>query len=457
MKRERKAFTLSELLIVVVVIAALSAVALPQYKKVLESRKIGEAESVLTSVRNEQERRCAVGKAYAKNLDTLSDLVPDTATKNFDYKISGDSMLAQSKGSFNYTLKVAAFRDGRICCENGGGSSDCSKFNYPSCKSLEDAGGIVSAKDECGAEEEMPDDIGTTEDHDWSKCTPSEDVVWGSCATNKQGYTDGGNKAKQTVTTDENCNQTKSDWDYSECFTTRSGPCDCSTFGGIYDQGDDGATCNYTEFANGNKDPSSYAVVSTEGCYQKGNIEPCDCNPYGGAYDQGGSVARCTYELYTVAPFKRNYKAANIKSCFKYGEETCAFESTPDRDCQFTPHETGSEGSWNINCTLPLHGVNQPWVTCDSGGVFWTQMQISAMCPEFGDLLHISALGSADSSRTTCEDLYEAAIDPWKSSVNSGDKCTPTVSSYTRYGFNSYENRCTTFECKCNTPKIYPQ
>ena len=127
---KKKAFTLTEILVVIVVIASLAAVAVPQYKKMIEARKTGEAEAVLSAVRTEQERRCAIGKTYT-TLDKLSEFVPKTETQNFTYSQSqdGQGLIASSKGNYKYSLKMLTYRDGRICCEG----QDCGKFNYPSC------------------------------------------------------------------------------------------------------------------------------------------------------------------------------------------------------------------------------------------------------------------------------------------------------------------------------------
>ncbi len=62
---KKRAFTLTELLVVVVVIiATLSAVVLPKFTKVLETRKATKAESILQAVRAEQEARCTLDKNY---------------------------------------------------------------------------------------------------------------------------------------------------------------------------------------------------------------------------------------------------------------------------------------------------------------------------------------------------------------------------------------------------------
>ena len=53
-KQNRRAFTLTELLIVVIVIGVLSAVTLPKFNRVIENRKVTEAEEMMSAVRTEQ-------------------------------------------------------------------------------------------------------------------------------------------------------------------------------------------------------------------------------------------------------------------------------------------------------------------------------------------------------------------------------------------------------------------
>ena len=70
----KKAFTLTELLVVVVIIGVLSAVVLPKFTKMLDTRKATEAESVMRAVRNEQEARCTLDKDYTGVATKLASL-----------------------------------------------------------------------------------------------------------------------------------------------------------------------------------------------------------------------------------------------------------------------------------------------------------------------------------------------------------------------------------------------
>ncbi len=69
--RQKKAFTLTELLVIVLVIGILSSVVLPKFNKVLETRRTTEAEELLAAIRTEQEKRCTLDKPYAGYFDDL--------------------------------------------------------------------------------------------------------------------------------------------------------------------------------------------------------------------------------------------------------------------------------------------------------------------------------------------------------------------------------------------------
>ena len=52
----KKGFTLVELLAVVLIVAILSGVALPQYRKVVEKARLSEAESMMRTIYDSSER-----------------------------------------------------------------------------------------------------------------------------------------------------------------------------------------------------------------------------------------------------------------------------------------------------------------------------------------------------------------------------------------------------------------
>ena len=156
--RKKKAFTLTELLVVVIVIGVLSAVVLPKFSKVIETRKTTEAEEMMAAVRTEQERRCALDKNYTT--DAASVNLASLNTKNFNYTLKNTGIEAKSNNSkYGYTLKMPSYRDGRLCCDS---AEQCAKLNknYPLCSELTAKADYTSGA-ECSADEK-PDNTPKT-------------------------------------------------------------------------------------------------------------------------------------------------------------------------------------------------------------------------------------------------------------------------------------------------------
>lgn len=132
MKRKKIGYTLTELLVVVMIVAVLSAVVLPKFNKVLETRKTSEAEDLMTAVRQEQEYRCASDRPYTVNADSLQSLA-SAKTKNYTLSLK-EAGIEAARGEKNYTLKIPSYADGRICCDG----AYCAELNkdYPSCNEM---------------------------------------------------------------------------------------------------------------------------------------------------------------------------------------------------------------------------------------------------------------------------------------------------------------------------------
>ena len=170
MSHHKRGFTLTELLIVVIVIGILSAVVLPRYNKTLETRKTTEAEGILSAIRTEQERRCTLGKKYVTDMAGLSEIVPNATTDNYEYSLVPTSVVGEgisyrtvsaraiSRGSYDYGLYMFSNSDGRICCAG----PDCTKLNkdYPLCEELQQNTDLLKAASEeayeCGTRSVAP-------------------------------------------------------------------------------------------------------------------------------------------------------------------------------------------------------------------------------------------------------------------------------------------------------------
>ena len=177
MRKKRKAFTLTELLIVVVIVGILATVALPKLGKMLETRKMVEAEQMLTAVRNEQEARCTLSKSYQGDLTKIGVYQPG---KNFVYsqkvgeakKVVG--IIAKGK---KYQLEIPSYTDGRICCSDGA-CEDLAQ-NYPTCKKLtQETPDYVKPNADCGVDPVVPQT---------PPCSPTTEHTEGEPETTTEG------------------------------------------------------------------------------------------------------------------------------------------------------------------------------------------------------------------------------------------------------------------------------
>ena len=148
MYSKKKAFTLTELLVVVIVLGVLAAVSVPRFSRVLETRKTTEAENILTAVRTEQENRCVFGKDYLSDSSQLS-MLSGVNDPNYTYSLGTQGITATSKNK-GYQLKMLSYKDGQICCE--GAYCDSLNKDYVRCSSL------TVGVDECAADSAEEDE-----------------------------------------------------------------------------------------------------------------------------------------------------------------------------------------------------------------------------------------------------------------------------------------------------------
>lgn len=195
-------FTLTELLVVVIVIGVLAAIVLPKFSKVLETRKTTEAEELMAAVRTEQERRCALDKNYTKNKEAVN--LASLNTKNFTYSLGDTGMEAVSTGKYAYTLKMPSYRDGRLCCDNADACGHLNK-DYPQCAPL-----TARADYESGVECTATDET-----------APTEKTCPGSAETRSCGCLDEGTQS-------QTCNTSTGTWEWGSCSRDDCPPVDIS-------------------------------------------------------------------------------------------------------------------------------------------------------------------------------------------------------------------------------------
>ena len=313
MSSKKKAFTLTELLVVVIVIGVLSAVVLPKFNKVIETRRTTEAEEIMAAIRTEQDRRCTLGKRYTKNMDSLQDIVPHAQTRNYEYSLTSTGAIATSKGSYAYELKVPSYADGRVCCEG----EACSKLNkdYPACgNTFQIASADVAVDTECRAPCETPTGSAPT------------------CPAGQTGMT---------------CT-----WDANSCSYACSGACRCRTtpaaewaivcpgnqtgrrcrWNSVTCQFDKDCTGECTSCPHGPQGETK-DVCSAEG--QSGrtcswNTQTCSWNTQTCAYDKD-----CTGTCACQPPNGEMTKQVCQGRTCEWSTETCAYDKNCQGECEY--------------------------------------------------------------------------------------------------------------------------
>ena len=273
---KRRAFTLTELLVVVIVLGTLAAVAAPKFARVLETRKTQEAENLLSAVRTEQEKRCTIGKGYTSVRSDIPTLAQAGSSSNYTYSFDTAGATAQSSGK-DYAIKVLSYKDGRMCCE--GDYCDKLSKDYPSCSSLQTQ--LAGLVDECASSAGATDPCETNP----NSC---------ECSTYASGH-----KCE--------CDSSYAAAHVCEC----TGACDpCET---------NPNSCECSTYASAHKCECDSSYAAAHACECSGECDPCETNP--------NSCECSTYAAEHKCECDSSYASENAFEC------QCTANPNPGEEC----------------------------------------------------------------------------------------------------------------------------
>lgn len=127
-------FTLLEIFVVIFILGALMAMAIPRYLNVIERQKAQEGERMLLAVLSSQKRYQLDNNVYAPDLASLDITLTGFVTDYFknpttDSNANDANGLAQiQRKDLTYTLLINA--SGQISCTPSGSGSTCSSLGY---------------------------------------------------------------------------------------------------------------------------------------------------------------------------------------------------------------------------------------------------------------------------------------------------------------------------------------
>jgi len=117
----KKSFTLAELTIVIIIIAILAALAIPQFVKVQERAKVSAAMSKLDMIRKAESIYHSLYDNYTTDISKLSEEVPEVAKVNdADWNFSISCTNCSSDFTATATRKRGRYKDKTITINETG-------------------------------------------------------------------------------------------------------------------------------------------------------------------------------------------------------------------------------------------------------------------------------------------------------------------------------------------------
>lgn len=130
--RENRAFTLMEVMFVIVIIGVLAALALPRFSRTIEKSRIAEAVNILETLRNAQEVYNLENGVYTDTLGDLDVTIP--VSRNFEapaVSATPDPLasIRRNASGYDYTLTIDI--DGTLRCAGTAPANICAQLGCP--------------------------------------------------------------------------------------------------------------------------------------------------------------------------------------------------------------------------------------------------------------------------------------------------------------------------------------
>ncbi len=114
--RGQRAFTLVELMVVIIIVGVLASLAMPRFSNTIEKSRIAEAINILQTLRDAQEVYSLENAGYTADINDLDVTIPVSRNFNDPTLATADPIVSieRNAGGYQYTLSIDA--DGAVSC-----------------------------------------------------------------------------------------------------------------------------------------------------------------------------------------------------------------------------------------------------------------------------------------------------------------------------------------------------
>lgn len=128
-RRNRRGFTLIEMLVTVAIVAILAGVALPSYRQYIIRGNRSAAQAQMLDIANREEQFLLANRAYADKttLTASGYALPSEVSSNYDYDVVPGTGAAPSY-TITFTPKNGQSSDGDLTLDSSGAKSPADKW-----------------------------------------------------------------------------------------------------------------------------------------------------------------------------------------------------------------------------------------------------------------------------------------------------------------------------------------